>query len=64
MNPRENNEFVIGKRKYIYNRDNEWDHLIDVSTNEVKIHITFSKDEEKNQEAMEAIKQLLIEWNS
>ncbi len=57
-------EIVLGGKKYLHKADNEKDYLIDNSDNKVKINITFSKDKQKNKEAIDGLKKFFTELYS
>ena len=40
-------EINIGGVKYLHKPDDKFDYLKDISENEVKIHLKFTKDQEK-----------------
>lgn len=57
----ERNEFILGKTKYLYNEDAEYDYLTDVSENKIKVDLRFSKDKVKNELARKALKKFFSE---
>ena len=59
--PKTTGEVNIDGVKYLYKLDNQYDYLMDISNNEVKIHLTFTKDQEKRNEAKNASKTLFSE---
>lgn len=52
---------VIDKVKYLHKEDQHFDYLLDISENKVKIHLKFTKDEEKHRVAHNAIKNFFLE---
>lgn len=54
-------KIVIGGVKYLHKPDNEFDYLQDISENEVKIHLKFTKDQEKSNDAKNALKTFFLE---
>ncbi|MFC5541386.1 MAG: hypothetical protein C0P75_003375 [Bacilli bacterium] len=62
VNPsKQSGEMVIGGVKYLHKSDDGFDYLTDLSDNEVKIHLKFTKDEEKRKEARNALKTFFLE---
>jgi len=59
--PQSLGEFVIDGRKYEHKFDEAFDYLTDLSDNEVKIHLKFTKDENKRSEAQNALKSFFLE---
>lgn len=55
------NEMNIGGVKYLHKLNDQFDYLIDRSNNGVKIHLKFTKDQEKRNEAKNALKTFFIE---
>lgn len=47
--------------KYLHKQDEGFDYLMDISENEVKIHLKFTKNHQKRNEAKNAIKTFLLE---
>lgn len=47
--------------KYLHKENQHFDYLLDISENEVKIHLKFTKDEEKHRVAKNAIKSFFLE---
>ena len=54
-------EIDIGEVKYLHKPDGKFDYLKDISENEVKIHLKFTKDQEKRKEAKKALKAFFLE---
>ncbi|MGE8033767.1 hypothetical protein [Lysinibacillus sp. NPDC093692] len=54
-------EINIGGVKYLHKPDDKFDFLKDISGNEVKIHLKFTKDKEKRKEAKNALKTFFLE---
>lgn len=54
-------EINIGGVKYLHKPDDKFDYLKDISENEVKIHLKFTKDQEKRKEAKNALKTFFLE---
>jgi hypothetical protein len=54
-------EIDIGGVKYLHKPDDKFDYLKDISENEVKIHLKFTKDQEKRKEAKKALKAFFLE---
>ncbi|MEG0498050.1 MAG: hypothetical protein RR541_08655 [Carnobacterium sp.] len=51
----------IGGVTYLHKPDDNFDYLKDISENEVKIHLKFTKDREKRKEAKNALKTFFLE---
>lgn len=49
-------EVTLGDKKYLHTSDEEWDYLVRTTDKGMKITLKFTKDEEKNKEALEGIK--------
>ena len=47
---------VLGERKYRHRADNEYDYLVEDYDDKVKVHLTFTKNEEKNDWAKKGLK--------
>lgn len=54
-------EIDIGGVKYLHKPDDKFDYLQDISENEVKIHLKFTKDQEKRKQAKNALKTFFLE---
>ena len=54
-------EIVIGEVKYLHKPDDKFDYLQDISDNEVKIHLKFTKDQEKSNDTKNALKAFFLE---
>jgi hypothetical protein len=54
-------EMNIGGVKYLHKPDDQFDYLTDISDNEVKIHLKFTKDQEKRKESTNALKTFFLE---
>ena len=46
---------VLGERKYRHRADNEYDYLVE-DDDKVKVHLTFTKNKEKNDWAKKGLK--------
>ena len=51
----------IGGVMYLHKPDDNFDYLQDISENEVKIHLKFTKDREERKEAKNALKTFFLE---
>ncbi len=49
-------EINIGGMKYLHKSDDKFDCLMDISNNIVKIHLKFTKDQEKRKQAKNGLK--------
>ena len=54
-------ETNLGGVKYLHKSDDQFNYLKDISKNEVKIHLKFTKDPEKRSEAQHALKTFFFE---
>lgn len=54
-------EIDIGGVKYLHKPDDKFDYLKDISENEVKIHLKFTKDQEKRNAAKNGLKTFFLE---
>ncbi|WPK12094.1 hypothetical protein R6U77_19740 [Lysinibacillus louembei] len=54
-------EIDIGGVKYLHKSEHKFDYLKDISENEVKIHLKFTKDQEKTNNAKNALKTFFLE---
>ncbi|RUL51922.1 hypothetical protein [Lysinibacillus antri] len=59
--PQSLGEIDVGGVKYLHVPDDNFDYLKDISENEVKIHLKFTKDQEKRKEAKNALKTFFLE---
>ena len=60
--PQSLGEIDIGGVKYLHKPDEKFDYLMDISENKVKIHLKFTKDQEKRNEAKNAPNELALLW--
>lgn len=54
-------EIEIDGVKYVQKQEKTFDYLMDVSENEIKIHLKFTKDQEKRKDAKEALKTFFLD---
>lgn len=59
--PQSLGEIDIGGVKYLHKPDGKFDYLMDISENKVKIHLKFTKDQDKRNEAKNALKNFFLE---
>ena len=59
--PQSLGEIDIGGVKYLHKPDEKFDYLMDISENKVKIHLKFTKDQDKRNEAKNALKNFFLE---
>lgn len=48
-------EITFGNTKYLHTSDEEWDYLVGINEDGIKMILKFTKDKEKHKKAMEAV---------